>query len=733
MVNILKKVNLLTKSNYSISFCMLTPVCFGMECDKEQPNNAKKGQSKKADKTPFIKSFFHNKYLTYKKEKVTNEIKKQLGEIKKKYEDLKNSGKNEKDIKNGIFELGYRKGVNDAFLENTDKNIEQIVESNPDLIDVLFQADLYDVLLHQIKKEEEVDLSGEIGYARDVNVTYDNDPRYNMCSFVGKGGFSQVVLGAILAKKKTQPGKDVYVDYKVFKFSYNDKHYDNELKLLSKIVNKNVINLSLYGTLSKFKDNNKEYKLRKDIAYLGLEYCKFGDLGKFKKECLKNRLCSEAFLCYIGGQVLKGLTFLHSQNICHYDIKPANILVNDCLQFKITDFSISFKISNNTSLKLKHEGTENYMAPEVVREVTIDNQKNLYKPDVYSFGVMLYRLFTSNFPYHKDKETGELVFDDIKGTLEDCEASPVFKDFLTKCLIEDYDKRPSSSDLLQHQFIKKIYPMLLNLDENMYNKGHFFTSLSIDCFDYETIANEYEFDKDGKLVCKGVNNEDTNIIKLEESQDNNIIEDNIDKDGFKIPESINKKDDNIDNNIIKLEESQDNKIIKDKIDNDGFKIPESINKKDDNIIKLEESQDNKIIKDKIDNDGFKIHESIKKKDNNIGNNIIRIPLDKSLISLNKDKKASKKGLKNKEQKNNNIGNNIIKIDLESLNDNKENNVIKIDLEKSLISFNNFVKKIEDNNNNDIEIEEDIKEEDKKEIKHIGKKRNKFRIKLDDNK
>ena len=54
---------------------------------------------------------------------------------------------------------------------------------------------------------------------------------------------------------------------------------------------------------------------------------------------------------------------------------------------------------------------------------------------------MLYRLFTSNFPYHKDKETGELVFDDIKGTLEDCEASPVFKDFLTKCLIEDYDKR----------------------------------------------------------------------------------------------------------------------------------------------------------------------------------------------------------------------------------------------------------------------------------------------------
>ena len=637
MVNIFKKVNLLTKSNYSISFCMLTQVCFGLEGNKIQH---------KHKKLKPIETFFPNEYLKIKKKEVIGEFREQIGEMKKIYKklkkELKDSPNLDQAIENGINRLGYTKLVSDAFLKYKSETIAEIVKNSHDDIYILLKRKLYGAFLNQIKKEEEVDFSGEIGYINsDIDVIYDNDPRYEYCGIVGKGGFSVAVLGAIKAKEN---GKPVYRNIKVFKFSEKDNNYYNEVSVLSGNVNKNVINLSSYGTLSEIKDNDKVYKLNREIAYLGLEYSEHGDLFNFYDTYLKKHSFTEAFLCYISGQLVKGLTFLHRNNICHYDIKPGNILIDTKLNVKITDFSISFRISNNadSKLKLRYRGTEYFMAPEVVKELTIDKSE-IYKTDVFSFGVMLYSLFTFTYPYSKD-DTGKFNLDDVKidyNLLKRFDISVVFKDFLEKCLTKDYKNRPSSFDLLGHPFIKSLYPVLLNLDENMNSKGHFAENLLTDCYDYTKISEKYEYNKDGQLVYKEVKNEDNNIIKLEESEDDNIIEDNIDKDGFKIPETI------------------------------------------------------------------------KEKDNNIGKNIIRIDFEEPLISLNKDKKVSKK----------------------DLSDNKEqSNIIRFNFGKSLISINNVVYNMKENVNNvnnDVEIEEDIKEEDKKDINYIGKKRELSKKKLDD--
>jgi cyclin-dependent kinase-like len=56
-------------------------------------------------------------------------------------------------------------------------------------------------------------------------------------------------------------------------------------------------------------------------------------------------------------QLLKGLAYLHAQNIVHRDIKPENLLVSKDYKLKICDFGFSrqFKLE-------KEEGVTDYVA-----------------------------------------------------------------------------------------------------------------------------------------------------------------------------------------------------------------------------------------------------------------------------------------------------------------------------------------------------------------------------------
>lgn len=85
-----------------------------------------------------------------------------------------------------------------------------------------------------------------------------------------------------------------------------------------------------------------------------------------------------------------GIKFLHDNNICHFDIKPENIIV-----YNITDIPSSYIIDLGFSLLLKEEsklsssyGTSIYMSPEMI------NNGYVYKEsDIFSLGIMIYVIF----------------------------------------------------------------------------------------------------------------------------------------------------------------------------------------------------------------------------------------------------------------------------------------------------------------------------------------------------
>lgn len=90
-------------------------------------------------------------------------------------------------------------------------------------------------------------------------------------------------------------------------------------------------------------------------------------------------------------QTACGLSYLHSQTppICHADIKPENVLVNDRLEAALSDFGLSLVLEGlgvpsglTTTERVK--GTLNYMAAEL-----FEGEKPSCASDVYAFGGLI--------------------------------------------------------------------------------------------------------------------------------------------------------------------------------------------------------------------------------------------------------------------------------------------------------------------------------------------------------
>lgn len=197
---------------------------------------------------------------------------------------------------------------------------------------------------------------------------------------LGIGGMARVFLAS-----QTQFGRRVAVKF-VSPPSPDDaplrERFLAEARINAQLTHTNIVQVYDFGTTGAG-------------LYLVMEYLPGGDLTSR----LRGGLHIEALLEVIK-DMGRALDFAHSRGIIHRDIKPENILFRDDHTAVLTDFGIAQVVSHDNTPAGRPGtvvGTPEYMSPEQAAGRTLDGRS-----DLYSLGIVLYRMLTGDVPFNAD-------------------------------------------------------------------------------------------------------------------------------------------------------------------------------------------------------------------------------------------------------------------------------------------------------------------------------------------
>ncbi len=151
--------------------------------------------------------------------------------------------------------------------------------------------------------------------------------------------------------------------------------FQAEFQVLSRFKHPNVASVYDFGQLS----GASEY-------FFSMEFVDGNDLLKATEE-----LDLSTILEYVV-QVCRCLSYVHSRNVIHFDLKPANIFVTFDGDVKILDFGLS-GIRARTRFD-RVVGTPGYIAPEISGARSVD-----HRVDLYALGVLIYQIICRKLPF----------------------------------------------------------------------------------------------------------------------------------------------------------------------------------------------------------------------------------------------------------------------------------------------------------------------------------------------
>ncbi|MEP6705144.1 MAG: serine/threonine-protein kinase, partial [Acidobacteriota bacterium] len=203
---------------------------------------------------------------------------------------------------------------------------------------------------------------------------------YRIVAELGVGG-----MGAVYLAKRSDGKFQQRVAIKLLKREFNAgktrEAFKREIEIQSTLVHPNVATILDTGTTPD------------GIPYIVMEYvegrpidkfCRENNLGLIERLKLFNKAC-------------EAVTFAHQNLIVHRDLKPSNIIVTDGGNPKLLDFGISkllTSVDETSHIPLMGAMTPEFASPEQIKGASVNTAT-----DIYSLGVILFKLLTGTYPY----------------------------------------------------------------------------------------------------------------------------------------------------------------------------------------------------------------------------------------------------------------------------------------------------------------------------------------------
>ena len=292
--------------------------------------------------------------------------------------------------------------------------------------------------------------------------------QYKIKGFAGCGGYGRVY---VVVKSNNDIDKKAYilktVDENCEDLKYKKATLKHEINILAKLKkHQEAVKCKNIPFLYAPDINDPKEIEKMEKPYYVIDFFSKQNLYYYMK--IKDDGFSEKHAKVIFKKILEAIKYCHDRNICHLDIKPGNIMLDNKFEPVIIDFGFATEIrdQNKNIKKLdKFWGTKEYKCPEIWEEKEYSGEK----ADIFSLGVVLFNLVTGRCGFVTSKTddpiysliiegekngTYEKYWNSIKGAVK--KLSENFKDLYIKMVAYNPENRPTTQQILDNPWFEEI-------------------------------------------------------------------------------------------------------------------------------------------------------------------------------------------------------------------------------------------------------------------------------------